>query len=277
MTDVREFEVGGRHLWAERLGPAKGPAVVLLAGAAMQATTWESPVIEPFLAAGRSAIRFDWRDIGRSSWLRFRDTPYTIDDLAADVLAILDGYEIDVADVVGFSMGGCVAQLVTLAAPGRVRSLTLLSSGYASRIEVDRGERGRQLFELLAQPMPEDAEGQIRRHLAQWRLLCGRSFDFDLSEWEHRVRSWIARGQNPSCPHMRLGPQVLGVDRADQLAQLETPTWVLHGDDDPMFPLPHGQAIADTLPNSRITVHEGRGHDLYLDASLARSVAAGLP
>jgi len=236
MSEEREVPVAQRHLWSERIGTSGRPAVLLLAGAAMQATTWERPFLDSFLEAGRSLVRFDWRDIGLSTWARFRESPYTIEDLAADAVAVLDAFRIDEADVLGFSMGGCVAQLVALNAPGRVRSLTLISSGYASSIEADRGERGRELFESFARPSSPDPEDQIMRQVQQWKLLCGASHQFDLSEWEGRARSWIERGQNPSCPHLRLGPQVFGVDRSRALARLAVRTHVLHGDDDPMFP-----------------------------------------
>jgi pimeloyl-ACP methyl ester carboxylesterase len=127
----------------------------------------------------------------------------------------------------------------------------------------------------MRQPMPDEPHEQVQRHVEQWRLLCGRSFQFDAVEWEGRARSWIGRGQNPSCPHVRLGPQVFGVDRSERLRRLATPTHVFHGDGDPMFPLPHGRAIADSVPGATIHVDPGRGHDLVLDPEVSRAVAAG--
>jgi len=277
MSEQRRVRVGQRTLWAERIGRPDHPAVLLLAGAAMQATTWEQQFVGPFLDADRSVVRFDWRDIGLASWARFRELPYGIDDLAADAVAVLDAFHVNVADVVGFSMGGCIAQLVALSACERVRSLTLLSSGFASKIEVDRGERGRQVFQLLTTPTPTDPGDQIPRLVEQWRLLCGRSFPFETAEWEDRARSWVERGQNPSCPHMRLAPQIFSVDRTESLNRLEVPTFVLHGDDDPMFPLQHGLAFAETVPDATINVYEGKGHDLHLDPHVARSVVGALP
>lgn len=154
----------------------------------MQATTWEQPFLAPFLDTHRSIVRFDWRDIVLSTWARFRDHAYGIDDQVADCLAVLDAFDVKASDVVGFSMGGCIAQLLALFAPNRVRSLALLSTGYASRIKADRGERGAQLFALLAQPTPPDPDDQVRHLLEQWRLLCGRSFRFDSAERELRAR-----------------------------------------------------------------------------------------
>lgn len=276
MNDQRRVTIGDRSLWAERLGDPARPTVLLLAGAAMQATSWEDQFVGTLLSAGRGVIRFDWRDIGRSSWVRFRDQPYSIDDLAQDAHVVLDEFGVNEADVVGFSMGGCVAQIMALSAPDRLRSLTLLSSGFASPIEVNMTERGRRLLEVLQAPAATDHESQIHRQVAQWRLLCGRAFRFDENEWVNRARSWIQRGQNPKCPHVRLGTQVFGVDRTEQLRRLKVPTYVVHGDDDPMFPLPHGKAIANTIPSATLSVLSGRGHDLFLDAEVASSTASNL-
>lgn len=268
--------VDGRTLWAERLGSDTKPPVLVLTGAAMQATTWEPVFTDPLVDAGYSVIRFDWRDIGRSSWQRFSEHPYTIDDLARDGFAVLDAHGLDTAHIVGFSMGGCVAQLMALASPDRVRALGLVSSGFASRIQADRGERGRRLFELFAEPRPANDLEHANRLVAQWRLLCGRAYHFDDHEWQARARAWIDRGQNLACPHLRLGPQVFGVDRHDELSQIRCPTLVLHGDDDPMFPLDHGRALAKTMPNAQLMELPGHGHDLHLHPEVAHALAGHL-
>jgi pimeloyl-ACP methyl ester carboxylesterase len=101
-------------------------------------------------------------------------------------------------------------------------------------------------------------------------------YQFDPGEWEARARSWIERGQNLSCPHIRLGSQVFGVDRSERLRHMAMPIHVFHGDDDPMFPLDHGRAIADSVPGATIDIYPGRGHDLVVDPELSRAVAKGL-
>jgi len=245
--------------WADRKD-----VVVLLSGAAMPATMWEDTLIASLVDAGLGVIRFDWRDIGRSTWRSFKEHPYSIDTLANDVLAVADAFDVGTFHLVGFSMGGCVAQLVALARRDRVRSMALLSSGYASEIDVARPERGRQLFELFARSRPTSEEEMVDRQVEQWRLLCGAGVPFDVDEWTRRAQAWVARGHNPACPHVRLGPQVFGVDREPALRSLGVPTLVLHGTDDPMFPLPHGERLAAVLPSATLWVYEQRGHDLHL-------------
>jgi pimeloyl-ACP methyl ester carboxylesterase len=113
----------------------------------------------------------------------------------------------------------------------------------------------------------------VVRLVDQWRVLCGRDFRFDEEAWRARAEGWVARGQNPSCPHIRLGPQVFGVDRHHELAGVRVPTLVMHGTDDPMFPHVHGQHIAATIPQAGLELLEGRGHDLHLDAAIGSRVA----
>ena len=269
----RYVEVDGVRLFSEGVALHEPEVALLLAGAAMQATAWADPFIEALTAQGIGVIRFDWRDIGRSTWRPFREHPYSIDELAQDVISLVDAFDRAPVHLVGFSMGGCVAQLVSLKAPERVRSLSLLSSGFASLIEADRGERGRELFELFRLPRPTDDREHVRRLVDQWRLLCGRDCAFDEESWTEQARAWVERGQNPSCPHIRLGPEVFGIDRTSQLARIAAQTLVLHGTDDPMFPCAHGEAIARCIPGAQLELFAGRGHDLHLDPGIGSRVA----
>ena len=262
---VLRVERDGLELWCDVHGADADPTVVLLMGAACQAIQWEGPFVEPIVGAGYRVIRLDYRDIGRSSWVDFKSAPYRFDDLVDDVRAVLSATSSERWHLVGYSMGGCVAQLLALAETDQTVSLSLLSSGFASQVEVRSSPRRTELFEYLAQPGTQGQAEQVERLLGQWRLLSGRETAFDEMVWRARVESWVTRGQNPRCPHIRLGPQVFGIDRSDQLARLVVPTLILHGDDDPMFPLEHGQRLAETLPAASLSVLPGRGHDLFLD------------
>lgn len=255
---------GGVDIWFDVHGRDGEPAVLLLMGAASQAVQWEPSFYEPIVAAGFRVVRFDYRDIGLSTWGDFRRDPYAFDELVGDALTVTDALGLNEFHLVGYSMGGCVAQLLALAHQDQVISLSLLSSGFASRIDIPRSDRQDELFNYLGQPSPPSEE-QVDRLVGQWRLLCGREFPFDETEWRDRVATWVARGQNPRCPHIRLGPQVFGVDRSKALAALRVPTMILHGDDDPMFPLEHGQTLSATIPDATPSVLRGRGHDLFLD------------
>jgi pimeloyl-ACP methyl ester carboxylesterase len=269
----RRVEVEGASIHAEGLATDRDRVAVLLAGAAMQATAWEDAPVGTLLDAGLGVVRFDWRDIGRSTWARFKESPYTIGTLVDDVLAVADAFGRERFDLVGFSMGGCVAQLLAIDHPERVSTLSLVSSGHASVIDVERPDRGRALLEVFARPRPADEAEATERLVDQWRLLCGAATPFDERAWRERARAWVERGQNPACPHIRLGPQVFGVDRQHQLQELRIPALVVHGTDDPMFPIAHGLALADTFPMVTFESFDGRGHDLHLHDRSLRLVA----
>jgi len=129
------------------------------------------------------------------------------------------------------------------------------------------------LFELFSGPKPTTPDEATDRLVEQWRLLVGEATDFDAQVWATRARRWVERGQNVSCPHIHLGPQVFGIDRADQLAQMSVPTAILHGTDDPMFPPQHALAIDALLPCSSLDLYEGLGHELVLHREVGLCVA----
>jgi pimeloyl-ACP methyl ester carboxylesterase len=266
-VETRTVQSDSVELWAERIG-CGASQILFLAGATMQAIAWEDSFLQPLIDAGHSVIRFDWRDTGLSTWRSFRDHPYSIETLIEDAWRILDVFEAEVADLVGFSMGGCVAQLMALRHPERVRSLNLIASGFASAIHIERSPRTQRLWEALA-----SSDGDpVQTLVEQWSVLYGEAADFDPDAWRARAERWVGRGQNLRCPHLRLGPQVFGLDRSQSLRSLEVPALVVHGDDDSMFPLPHGEAIAATLRRAHLVVLPGRGHDLFLDTSVSELI-----
>jgi pimeloyl-ACP methyl ester carboxylesterase len=269
----------GVDIWYEVAG-REGPAVVLLAGATFQAVQWEPAFVEPIVAAGYQVVRFDWRDVGSSTWRSFREHPYTGVDFVDDVIAIIDdaglhstGFE--QVHLVGFSMGGVIAQLLAGLHPERVRSLTTLSAGFAGDFVREDTPRYREVWSYLTSEKPagpgdEELESFL---LGQWRGLCGKAVDFDEAAWRERIRSWIARGHNPRCPHMRTpayeqttGEWIGDPDgRTAVVRRVTAPTLVVHGDDDGMFTLGNAHAICDAVPHAELHVLSGRGHDLFVD------------
>jgi pimeloyl-ACP methyl ester carboxylesterase len=246
--------------------------VLLLAGAACQATQWEPAFFEPLIELGHRVIRFDWRDTGLSTWADFRDRPYTVDDLVDDAIAVLDDAEIAAAHLVGFSMGGLIAQGAAVHHPERVRSLTLLASGYYGGMLFEDTDQSRALAAFFGRPRPgpDELEDWL---VEQWRTLAGSRFEFVDDDWQRRARAWLARGYNPRCPHLKIPGHEESLDdpgqrperRAELLRQVRRPTLVVHGDDDGMFTPGNGEAITATIPGARRVVVPGRGHDLFCD------------
>src|ERR1700761_1386543 len=98
-------------------------------GTAAQGIGWPDELVEALVRGGRQVVRFDHRDTGRSSIVDFERRPYTLTDMAADTLAVLDGYQVEAAHVVGASLGGTIAQLLAVHHPDRVLTLTAIMSG----------------------------------------------------------------------------------------------------------------------------------------------------
>jgi pimeloyl-ACP methyl ester carboxylesterase len=258
----RQVEVDDAVLWSRRRG-LEAHTVLLLAGASMSSRIWNPGLVDVLRAAGVSTLEVDWRDTGRSTWRRYRDHPYEFDQLVVDTLGVLDAWSVDRCSIVGYSMGGCVAQRLASQHAERVARLVFVSSGYASTMPLGPSARRRELFDVLAAQDATDDERLAKSLMDQWAVLHGVSSGFDPRAWSSRVRDWIAWGYNARCPHVKLGPQVFGVDRDAALGSISAPALVVHGDDDPMFPLEHGRALAETLPNAHLVSLAGRGHELF--------------
>ena len=269
---VRRVCNGGFDLWYDRRGSGRS-AVVLLSGATLQATLWESVFTAPMVESGHTVIRIDWRDVGLSSRGDFRSAPYTLADLADDVVAVLDGAGFAEAHVVGFSMGGLVAQHVAILDPTRVRSLTLLASGYLGGPIMGGTPRAEAVLRVLLDRVGKAGIDPIEAEVAYWRLISGSALTYDEDRWRRRITEWIERGHNPRCPHLRIPQHEQSLDswladpeaRAERVRRIDAPTLVVHGDDDGMFPPANGEALAADICHARLRVMEGRGHDLFLD------------
>ena len=121
----------GIEIWYEDFGDPSNPSVLLVMGYATQATAWAPELIDPIVDAGYHVVRFDNRDIGYSTWIDdYAANPYTLDDMAADGISLMDSLKINRAHVIGVSMGGFIAQLIAINYPHRVLSLISWMSTY---------------------------------------------------------------------------------------------------------------------------------------------------
>jgi pimeloyl-ACP methyl ester carboxylesterase len=238
---------------------------------------WESSFVDPLLEAGYQVVTFDWRDVGLSTWRSFRETPYTGADLVEDVVSIIDDVGrdhpgFDRVHLIGYSMGGMVAQFIAGLYPERVLTLTTLSSGYAPAVVRESTPKSSEVWDFLASEKPDsdDIEAYLLR---QWRVVCGRGFVFDDDAWSARIASWVARGHNPRCPHFRTVPYEKTVDgwisnvdeRTAIVQRISVPTLVMHGDDDGMFTPGNADAIAAAVPHARVKMLAGRGHETFVE------------
>jgi pimeloyl-ACP methyl ester carboxylesterase len=271
----------GLRLWAEDLGPADGPPLLLVAAANQAATSWPDELLGP-LAARHRVIRYDHRDTGRSGGSGGEgadegdeDGPdYGVVDLARDAVAVLDAFGVDRAHVLGMAMGGLLTQLLMLDHPDRLRSAVLVCSTALSA----PGDP------LLPVPDPmlrrlwtevddaRDLEGELAWRVEHWRLLNGAEQPFDAAGFRAAEERAIAHrgGPDPVTAHIHLDPA--GLDRGAELAGCTVPTLVVEGTADPVHPPPHAAHLAAAVGpgGARLVRVPGMGH------AVSRAVAGAL-
>ena len=254
--------VHGADLCVETFGAREDPAVLLIAGMSSPMDWWEDGFCDRLAAGGRYVVRYDFRDTGRSTTHPPGEPGYTAADLRADVVGVLDALAIGQAHLIGVSMGGAVAQVVAVEHPSRVASLTLVDTSAAlPGVTEDLPPITPELaahFETAAGQDPPDwsSPEEVVDHLvAEQRVFMRAGFD------EERVRAIarrvVARSHDVAASgnHALLEP---GPEPTGRLADIAAQTLVVHGTEDPMFPVPHAEALARAIPGRAPLAARGR-------------------
>ncbi|MFT7473609.1 MAG: pimeloyl-ACP methyl ester carboxylesterase [Verrucomicrobiales bacterium] len=258
---TRQVQSGGIALHAEALLAVGGVAepCVLLSEAEAPSSRWPSELLLGVADLTGGAIWFDTRDTGRSAWI---DSPYAMQDLADDVVAVIDSFGAERVHVIGRSMGGQVAQHFALSWRERVRSLTLLSTTPGRREEFGMPQQWLidKMTDRLFDPAPPDAEGRALWIVEQLEWFSGPVFEFDREAALALAVAEVAEGWRGPNGH---GHAVVDApDVVDQVGEICAKALVIHGTADPVYPIEHGQALAELLGNARLTLIEGLGHEL---------------
>jgi pimeloyl-ACP methyl ester carboxylesterase len=260
----RMIEANGAEICTESFGDPTDPPILLLMGIGASMLFWEEEFCRRLAGEGRFVVRYDHRDTGRSTAYPPGQPGYTGADLSRDAVAVLDGLGIEAAHLVGVSAGGGIAQEVAFEHPDRALSLVLISTSPVTR--VDRA---------LPPPAPEygrfvssesvdwsDRESVVDYLVAYGRVLAGGERPFDEDAYRDLVRREVDRArdfaslQNPGVMEHGEGP-------GRPLSEIAAPTLVIHGSADPMFPLEHGEALAEEIPGARLIRLDGAGHGVY--------------
>jgi pimeloyl-ACP methyl ester carboxylesterase len=214
------------------------------------------------LAEGRRfVIRYDHRDTGRSVTYEPGRPEYTGADLIADAVGVLDAHGIAAAHVVGVSAGGAFAQRLALDYPDRVLSLVLISTSPATAGEraLPPATERYQQFLTTATVDWSDKRSVIEYLVDYARVLAGNARPFDETTTDELVRRDVERARNIAASENHgLVPE--GEVSRQSLSSISVRTLVIHGTDDPMFPLTHGEALAREIPDARLLTLEGDGH-----------------
>jgi len=254
------------------------PVVLLIMGLGMQLVAWPPAMVQALVEAGYRVIRLDNRDIGLSQkfdhlgkpnlvWASVKyklglavKSPYSLHDMAADALAVLDALQVDKAHVVGVSMGGMIAQRVALAAPARVLSLTSIMSSSGAR-GLPQAEP-RVMRVLLSRPAGSDADAVINHYVRLFKAIGSPGFPVDDRELRERIALGVMRSFHPAGVLRQMMAIAADSRRAAELAGLHVPTLVVHGKADPLVPFACGEDTARRIPGASLVGIEGMGHDL---------------
>ena len=269
-------DVGPAHLdiaYEER-GDPKDPAVLLVMGIAAQLVHWPLGFIEALLARRLRVVRFDNRDSGRSTHMRSASHPdlpaalkgdlssasYTLSDMAADAVGLLDALNIDAAHVVGASMGGAIAQTMAIEHPKRVRSLTSMMSTTGDK---SVGEPHPEAMKaLFGGPPARTREDVVARAVRSYAAIGSPAFPTDATAVAELAGRAYDRDYDPVAVARQAVASVASGDRTQRLRALHVPALVLHGLADRMCDPSGGRATAAAIPGSELTLIEGMGHNI---------------
>ncbi len=266
----------GIELEYDTFGDPTDPALLLVMGFTSQMTAWDEAFCKLLADQGLFVIRFDNRDAGLST--RFdgvtvdlpalmqayfageplEGVPYTLSDMAADSVGLLDHLAIDQAHILGASMGGMIVQTIAIEHPGRVRSLTSIMSTTG---EFDVGQPTPEAMTALFAPPATDKAGYVEQGAEAAKVYCSKRY-FDADRIADLLSAGYDRAFYPEGYPRQLAAIGASGSRADGLRVLDVPTLVIHGRDDTLIAPSGGERTAELVPGSKLLQLHDMGHDL---------------
>ena len=265
--------VGDVDIAYETFGDPSDPALLLVMGLATQMIAWHEDFCGQLAERGFHVIRFDNRDVGRSSAMRDIPVPtvrqlalrskkaagYTLSDMAGDAVGLLDHLGIERAHVVGASMGGMIAQTIAIEHPDRVLSLCSIMSNTGARLS---GQPKLATYRVLLGTPPKERDKFIDHVLKVYKVIGSPGFDRNEDDLRDMAARSYDRGRNPAGSGRQLAAIIASGDRRSRLGSISVPTVVIHGTKDKLVNPSGGRATAKAIPGARLVKIEGMGHDL---------------
>jgi pimeloyl-ACP methyl ester carboxylesterase len=260
---ARKIQSGDASLYVEAIGDAKNPCVILVMGAQASLKWWPAGFGEALASRGRYVLRFDHRDTGLSTKYPVGAPTYSLEDMADDVVAILDGFAVVEAQLVGVSMGGLIGQIAGLKYPARFTRLALVSSTPLDGEQRNLPPPAKAFTEVTGRGEEVDwnnREQAVKGLLRFGRVLAGDDKYFNEAEARALIEEDFDRsgGLAHSTNHFHLHG---GEAWAAHLSELQPPMVVLHGRLDPLFPIAHGRALVKAVKGATFVELPG-GHGL---------------
>lgn len=272
----------------ETFGNNTDPAIFLLMGNSAQGIMWDDTFCQKLAETRHFIIRFDYRDTGLSSCIDYDKNPYNLTDLTNDILGLMDASGIKKSHFAGLSMGGSIVQLLARYHPSRVLTITLMMTSPDLSVKNNAFRGISTPDSVLSPPSPEfinkvieinkipaltKAE-KIKQIVENWRLANGTKAPFNEMYWFKLIEKAMEReSQNPEAKDLKFANA--GNHAKAQMASSEpnsvfiknisVPCLIIHGKEDPIFPVNHAQALADAIKNSKLVLIPDMGHALNPD------------
>ncbi len=269
---IKTVEANGLRIAYEVLGPSDGTPLLLIMGLGSQMLSWPDEFCQLFVDRGYQVIRYDNRDIGLSTHLSDAGMPdlmaklggadvpaaYLVDDMADDAAGLLDALGLGPAHIVGVSMGGMIAQALTIRNPNHVRSLTSIMSTPDPNISPPEPTA----IAELARPPATSREEYIENSVKVFSVIGSPAYPMDEAWQRQKAGEAWDRDPDPAGRARQLLAILSSPDRAPGLAGVKVPTLVIHGSADPLVTPAGARATADAVAGAEMVVFDGMGHDL---------------
>ena len=265
----------GIEICTETFGNPNDVPILLVMGAASSMLMWREEFIDKLVDGGRFVIRYDNRDTGKSSCFDFEQKPYTLSDMAADAVGVLDAYDIKSVHAVGASLGGCIVQHLALDHHARVRTITpiMSSSDPAAALPAVGGDAGDTTLPPptdewvsavaeLAGLDPDDISAAIELKIRMLGMLHGSAYPFPEAQTQELVEAEVARARDYPKANNHVLTFAATPSWFDRLQGLDVPTLVIHGTEDIILPYPHAKALAGVIAGAKLLTLEGVGHSM---------------
>ncbi|MDM8148350.1 alpha/beta fold hydrolase [Priestia megaterium] len=258
------IKIDNVEICTESFGNPKNPAVLLIMGAMSSLDWWDEDFCLRLAEHERFVIRYDHRDLGRSTTYPPGTSNYTITDMADDAIGVLDAYSIDKAHIVGMSLGGMIGQILALRYPDRIDSLTLIASSVFGTEAEKLPPMDQRILDYHKKSASIDWSNQEETvpYLAGgWKILSGTKPYEEKRMYKLAEREAARAKQLPS----RFNHALLqgGGQYYDRLSEITIPTLIIHGTEDPALPYKHGLALAKAIAHANLIALDRTGHEVH--------------
>ena len=262
----------GITLCYETFGDPSDPTALLIMGLGTQMVAWQEDFCLELASRGLHVVRFDNRDIGRSTHLHGRPPTiaqllirskrvarYTLADMAEDAAGLLDELELAPAHVIGVSMGGMIAQTLAVRHPEKVRSLVSIMSNTG---RLWTGQPMFRIYPIFLRRAPQGRDAFIAHTERLFAAIGSTGLQRDPDDIREMAAAHFDRDHDPAGPGRQLAAIIASGNRTAELRGIAAPTLVIHGTADPLVAHSGGRATARAIPGAKLMSIEGMGHDL---------------